>query len=62
MSYGFREPEEPPLCECKYDAIRDQMDREDCRFHCELVDDQAEMEIRSVKASPSMVGARKDAA
>ena len=39
MSYSFREPEEPPVCECKYDHTLDRMDREDCTFHASLVDD-----------------------
>ena len=36
VSYSFREPEWPPICECKYDEARDEMDREDCRFHCNM--------------------------
>ena len=36
MSYSFREPEWPAVCECKYDEARDEMDREDCPFHCHL--------------------------
>ena len=36
MSYSFREPEWPAICECKYDEARDEMDREDCPFHCDL--------------------------
>jgi len=38
MSYSFREPEWPALCECKYDEARDEMDREDCPFHCDWGD------------------------
>ena len=34
MSYSLREPEWPPVCECKYEEARDEMDREDCPFHC----------------------------
>jgi len=37
MSYSFREPEWPAFCECKYDEARDEMDREDCPFHCDRV-------------------------
>ena len=32
MSYSFREPEWPTVCECKYDEARDEMDREDCHL------------------------------
>jgi hypothetical protein len=39
MSFSFRLPEEEPVCECKYDEIHDRMDREDCPFHCDIVDD-----------------------
>jgi len=31
MSYSFRLPGEDPTCECKYDALRDRMDRETAR-------------------------------
>jgi hypothetical protein len=62
MSYSFREPEEPAACECKYDAIRDGIDREDCPFHCELVDDPAEIEVRTAKRQGSNTGIKNDAA
>jgi hypothetical protein len=39
VSFSFREPEEPAVCECKYDEIHDRMDREDCLFHFDLLDD-----------------------
>lgn len=42
MSYSFRLPGEDPTCECKYDALRDRMDREDCPFHCDMADDPAD--------------------
>ena len=47
MSYSFREPEWPAVCECKYDEARDEMDREDCPFHCDPTDDPAEKEIQT---------------
>lgn len=39
MSYSFRLPEEDPVCECRYDEVHDRMDRDDCPFHCDMVDD-----------------------
>jgi len=36
----MREPEEEPVCECRYDEARDVMDRDDCPFHCDLPPDQ----------------------
>jgi hypothetical protein len=33
VSYSMQEPEWPPFCECKYDEIRDIVDREDCLLH-----------------------------
>jgi hypothetical protein len=39
MSFSFRLPEEDPICECKYDEVHDRMDREDCAFHCDMVED-----------------------
>ena len=47
MSYSFREPEWPAVCECNYDEARDEMDREDCPFHSSLVDDVAEDEVQT---------------
>ena len=47
MSYSFRLPEEDQICECKYDAVRDRMDREDCPFHCDVTDDPAADEGRA---------------
>jgi hypothetical protein len=38
MSYSFRLPEEDPTCECRYDEVRDRMDRKDCLFHWDLVE------------------------
>jgi hypothetical protein len=35
----MREPEWPLVCECKYDEVRDKMDRDDCRLHCDIEDD-----------------------
>ncbi len=39
MSYSMLEPESEPICECKYDAAHDRMDREDCFFHCDMEDE-----------------------
>jgi hypothetical protein len=39
MSFSMLEPEEEPICECRYDEARDAMDREDCPFHCDIVDE-----------------------
>ena len=41
MSYSMRVPDEPPECECRYDEARDEMDREDCPFHCDWLEDTA---------------------
>lgn len=35
----MQEPEWPPVCECKYDEVRDRMDRDDCLLHCDVDDD-----------------------
>jgi hypothetical protein len=44
LSFSFREPEEPATCECKYDEIHDRMDREDCPFHFDLLDDTTDID------------------
>jgi hypothetical protein len=45
VSYSFLEPEWPAVCECKYDEARDEMDREDCPFHCDLVENATEKKV-----------------
>ncbi len=42
VSYSLREPEWEAVCECRYDEARDKMDRGDCPFHYDLVDDAPE--------------------
>ncbi|MGD1094714.1 MAG: hypothetical protein ABSB35_22315 [Bryobacteraceae bacterium] len=49
MSWSLEEPEEPPICECKYDEARDEMDREDCPFHCDLADSDAVDDVRQIQ-------------
>jgi hypothetical protein len=54
--------EEPPICECKYDEVRDEMDCEDCAFHCDLVDDVPQHEahlIQRKKADSKPSGGRR---
>src|SRR5205085_7381979 len=45
MSFSMLEPEETPVCECRYDEARDAMDREDCPFHRDLVDETDVVEV-----------------
>src|SRR5947207_1002577 len=45
MSFSMLEPEETPVCECRYDEARDMMDREDCPFHRDLVDETDALEV-----------------
>ena len=49
MSWSMIEPEEAPICECTYDDARDEMDREDCAFHCDLVDEVSQREAQPVQ-------------
>lgn len=49
------EPQEEPVCECRYDAARDEMDREDCPFHCDLVEDLGGVEISVERKGPEMI-------
>jgi hypothetical protein len=52
MSFSFRLPEEEPVCECKYDEIHDQMDREDCPFHCHLIENMAIADVPQAERKP----------
>jgi hypothetical protein len=36
MSYSFQEPDWPPVCDCRYDEVRDEMDRGNCAIHCRM--------------------------
>ena len=35
MSFSFQEPDWPPVCECRYDEVRDEIDRGNCQLHCD---------------------------
>lgn len=52
MSWSLREPEEPPNCECKYDPACDEMDREDCPFHYDLIDSKVAADVPQKEALP----------
>lgn len=52
MSWSLEEPEEAPICECKYHEARDEMDREDCPFHCDLADSNEVADMPWQEASP----------
>ena len=52
LSYSFREPEWPAVCECRYDEVRDEMDREDCPFHCDASDRPAEAAVYLAQKMP----------
>ena len=56
------EPEEPPTCECKYDEVRDEMDRDDCAFHRDLVYDLTEQQALPIqrKKPDSTAGNREE--
>jgi len=63
VSYSFREPEWPAVCECKYDEARDEMDREDCPFHCDLVESAAKEEAQTAsRKRPARTGDVKEPA
>ncbi|MGD1098443.1 MAG: hypothetical protein ABSB35_41485 [Bryobacteraceae bacterium] len=60
MSWSLEEPEEPPICECKYDEARDEMDRDDCPFHCDLADDPTEHEAPLIqRKKPDAIAANQ---
>ena len=52
MSFSFRLPEEDPVCECKYDEVHDRMDREDCPFHCDMVEDLEPVDVLPAGRKP----------
>jgi hypothetical protein len=65
VSWSLSEPEEAPICECKYDEARDEMDREDCAFHCDLVDEVSQREAHPAqrkKPDSAAANQKEDAA
>ena len=58
MSYSMREPRWESTCECKYDEARDEMDREDCPFHCAQVYDLPEVEAQQVQRKLPMIAGK----
>jgi hypothetical protein len=57
MSYSFLEPELPAYCECRYDEARDEMDREDCPFHCNGAEVSEEKRVALARRKgPARVG------
>jgi len=59
VSYSMQEPEWPPVCECKYDEVHDRMDREDCPFHCDMVEEPEPADVLPAERKPpaSVAGA-----
>jgi hypothetical protein len=52
MSFSFQLPEEYPICECQYDAVRDRMDREDCPFHCDMPENPIPVDVQTLVRKP----------
>lgn len=60
MSYSFRLPEEEPACECRWDEIRQRVDRDDCHFHFDLPEEQAEMEAGAQQIDTATLPVNRD--
>ena len=52
MSFSFCLPEEDPVCECKYDEAHDWMDKEDCAFHCDMLEDSSSANVLPAERKP----------
>ena len=59
MSWSMLEPDEPLVCECKYDEARDEMDCEDCPFHHDLDDQPDPVEECQEDRKPPLTIKRK---
>jgi hypothetical protein len=57
MSYSFRLPEEEPICECKYNEVHDRMDRDDCPFHCDMVENSEQESQAPTERKPPLSSA-----
>ena len=53
MSYSFRLPEEEPICECRWDEIRQRMDRDDCHFHFDVPEEPVEVSEAEIEEAVS---------
>jgi hypothetical protein len=52
----MREPDWPPVCECKYDEVHDTVDREDCLLHCAMEEEIAlELENQITIKKPATI-------
>jgi hypothetical protein len=66
VSWNWEEAEEPPICECKYDAARDEMDGDDCPFHCDLANSEVVADVPQHEAPgiqrkrPDSIGANRE--
>ena len=60
MSYGMLEPEWEPVCECKYDAVHDRMDREDCVFHCDIEEETSPRPPQVGRQKPAIIAKRNE--
>jgi hypothetical protein len=57
----MREPEWPLVCECKYDEVRDRMDRDDCLLHRDMEDDLSLPQVRpTALKKPTTTGKRDE--
>ena len=56
------EPDDPPICECRYDEARDEMDRDDCPFHCGFAPREADNspgELGAIATAPDNIARKK---
>jgi hypothetical protein len=62
LSYSMLEPESEPYCECRYDAVNDRIDREDCFFHCDIQEElsQPDDEQTALKKPPTIAKHRNE--
>jgi hypothetical protein len=57
----MREPEWPLVCECKYDEVRDRMDRDDCGLHSDMEDDLSLPQVSPIALKkPTTTGKRDE--
>ena len=61
MSFSFQEPDWPPVCECQYDEVRDEIDRGNCEIHCDTAEEIAvQPETQITPKKPAAIAESKE--
>lgn len=52
MRWSVEEPEWRPVCECRYDEIRDEVFRGDCELHYDMIEESEPDSLTPTERKP----------